>query len=88
MEVFVKKCRPLATEDESNSGRIFLKSDGTPFQKGTIRNRISSLILKNGIHFEQPISATNFRKWIVTEMKKKKKRMDQQVDEDLLQRLM
>lgn len=87
MRVFVEKLRPLVTRDKDPSSRIFLKSDGAPYQKGTIGRRISVFIVKSGIRADKAISATDFRKWIVTEMKRNK-RQGQPIDEDLLRRLM
>lgn len=62
------------------SSKIFLKSDGAPFQKGTIRWRVMPFIVKSGICPDKLMSATDFRKWLVTEMKRKK-RMGLPVDQ-------
>ena len=44
-------------------------------------------VIKSGIRPDKAISATDFRKWIVTEMKRKK-RVGIPIDEELLRRLM
>ena len=36
LKIFITKLRPLVTEEEGPSSKIFLKADGAPFQKGTI----------------------------------------------------
>ena len=81
------KLRPLVALDSSDSGRLFLKSDGAPYHKGTIGQRITAFVLKSGVRADRPISATDFRKWLVTVMKAKK-RAGLPIDEDLLRRLM
>lgn len=43
--------------------------------------------MKSGIRPDKAISATDFRKWIVTELKRKK-RLGMKIDEQLLRRLM
>ena len=87
IEVFVAKLRPLLADDSSNSGKLFLKSDGAPYPKGTISRCITAFVLKSGVRADRPISATDFRKWLVTAMKAKK-RAGLSIDEDLLRRLM
>ena len=87
MEVFIKKLRPTVSDDDSPNGKIFLKKDGAPFHKGTIRRRLTAFVVKSGIRPDTLISHTHFRKWIVTEMQKKK-RKGIPIDEDLLRRLM
>ena len=87
MQIFIKKLRPLVTDDKSPNSKIFLKSDGAPYHKGTIGRRISAFIVKSGIRSDKPISATDFQKWIVTELKRKK-RLGKPIDEDLLRRLL
>ncbi|PFX27093.1 hypothetical protein AWC38_SpisGene8210 [Stylophora pistillata] len=87
IEVFVAKLRPLVADDSSNSGKLFLKSDGAPYHKGTIGRRITAFVLKSGVRADRPISATDFRKWLVTAMKAKN-RAGLSIDEDLLRRLM
>lgn len=87
MEVFVAKLRPLVTSDNSDTGKIFLKSDGAPYQKGTISRRITAFVIKSGVRADRPISATDFRKWLVTSMKEQK-RVGVSIDKDLLRRLM
>lgn len=87
MNVFIDKLRPLVTENTSAKSKIFLKNDGTPFQKGTIGRRVRAFVVKSGIWPDKAIAATDFRKWIVTELKIKK-RMGMKIDEQLLRRLM
>lgn len=87
VDIFIRKLRPLVTEDESNDARVFLKTDGAPYQRGTIGRRISAFIVKTGVRADRLISATDFRKWLVTEMKRKQ-RMGLEIDEELLRRLM
>ena len=48
---------------------------------------MTSFVIKSGIRPDKLVSATDFRKWIVTELKRKK-RMGLPIDEDLLRRLM
>ena len=87
VNVFIDKLHSLVTDDTSAKSRIFLKNDGTPFQKGTISRRVRVFVVKSGIQPDKAISATDFRKWIVTELKRKK-RMGMKIDELLLRRLM
>ena len=86
MKIFITKLGPLVTEEQDPTAKIFLKADGTPLKKGTIGKRVSAYVLKSGIRPDKSISATDFRKWIATEMKRKK-RMGIPIDEQLLRRL-
>ena len=36
MQVFINKLRPVVTDDKSKESKIFLKSNGAPYHKGTI----------------------------------------------------
>ena len=87
MDVFIQKVRPSVTDDQSPSSLIFLKSDGRPFPCGTLGKRISSFAVKSEVHSNATITATDFRKWIVTTMYPKKQQGGQ-IDEELLRRLM
>ena len=87
MTVFIEKLRPLVTDDNSPTSKIFLKNDGAPFHKGTIGRRVRAFVVKSGIRPDKAISATDFRKWIVTELKRKK-RLGKKIDEQLLRRLL
>ena len=87
MEVFINKIRPVITSDTSPESKIFLKADGDPFPKGTIGKRISAFVVKSGVRPDSNISATDFRKWIVTTMYIKKKQ-GRNVDDELLRRVM
>ena len=87
VNTFITKLRPLVSDEDSPNAKIFLKADGAPFQKGTIGRRVSAFVVKSGIRTDKAISATDFRKWIVTELKRKK-RMGIPIDEQLLRRLM
>ena len=87
MNVFLTKLRRMVTEDTGESAKIVLQADGVPFQKGTIGRRVQAFVVKSGIRPDKAISATDFRKWIVTEMKRKK-RMGIPIDEQLLRKLM
>ena len=87
MNVFIDKLRPLVTEDTSARSKIFLKNDGAPFHKGTIGRRVRAFVVKSGIRPDKKISATDFQKWIVTELKRKKRR-GEKIDEQLLRCLM
>ena len=87
MNIFVTKLRPIVTDDTDAKAKIFLKADGAPFQKGTTGRRVRAFVVKSGIRPDKAISATDFRKWLVTEMKRKK-RMGIPIDEELLRRLM
>ena len=69
MNIFVTKLRPIVTDDTDVKAKIFLKADGAPFQKGTIGRRVRAFVIKSGIRPDKAISATDFKKWIVTEMK-------------------
>ena len=62
MNVFIKKLRPLVTDDTDPKAKIFLKADGAPFQKGTIGRRVWAFVVKSGIRPDKTISATDFRK--------------------------
>ena len=81
------KLRPLVSEDTNPEGKIFLKEDGAPFHEGTIGRRVRAFVVKLGIRPDKAISATDFRKWLVTGMKRKK-RMGLPIDKQLLRRLM
>ena len=87
MEVFIEKVRPTVTDDKSPSSFIFLKSDGQPFPHGRLGRRIASFTVKSGVRSNAQITATDFRKWIVTTMHAKKQQ-GEDIDEDLLRRLM
>ena len=87
MEVFLDKVRPVVTNDKTPSSLIFLMSDGQPFVPGTIGKRISSFTVKSGVRSNTQITATDFRKWIVTTMHTKKQQ-GEEIDEELLRRLM
>lgn len=87
MEVFIDKVRPVVTDDKTPSSLIFLKLDGQPFVPGTTAKRISSLTVKSGVRSNTQITATDFRKWIVTTMHIKKQQ-GEEIDEELLRRLM
>ena len=88
LEVFRRRLQSLVSQDSSDGVRIFLKSDGTPYQKGTIGQRITAFVVKTGVSADRPISATDFSKWLVTVMKEKEKRRGVPLDEDLLRHLM
>lgn len=81
--MFIKKLRPAVTDDDSPTGKIFLKKDGAPFHKGTIGRRLPAFVVKSGIRPDTSILHTDFRKWIVTEMQRKK-RKGIPIDEDFL----
>ena len=81
MKIFIMKLCPLVTEETQPSAKIFLKADGAPLQKGTIGRRVCAFVVKSGIRPNKSISATDFRKWIVTEMKRKK-RVGLPIDEE------
>ena len=87
VSTFITKLRPLVADDSRPDAKIFLKADGAPFHKGTIGRRVSAFVVKSGIRPDKAISATDFRKWIVTELKRKK-RLGIPIDEQLLRRLM
>jgi len=87
LRTFINKLRPLVADDSEENSKIFLKADGAPFHKGTIGRRVTSFVIKSGIRPDKLVSATDFRKWIVTELKRKK-RLGIPIDEDLLRRLM
>lgn len=87
VNTFIAKLRPLVTDDDDTNGKIFLKADGVPFHKGTIGRRVGAFLVKSGIRPDKTISATDFRKWIVTELKRKK-RLGIPINKQLLRRLM
>lgn len=68
MTVFIENLRPVVTKDKSPTSPIFVKSDGASYHKGTIGRRLSAFIVKSGIRADKPMSATDIRKWLVTEM--------------------
>ena len=86
-EVFMRKLWPLVTSDVSDKGRLFLKSNGAPYHNGKIDRQISTFVVKSRVRADQLIGATDFRKWIVTTMTKRK-RVCKKIAEDLLTRLM
>jgi len=47
MNTFIEKLHPLVTDDTSPNSKIFLKSDGAPFQKGTIGRRVRPFVVKS-----------------------------------------
>ena len=69
INIFITKLRPIVPDDTDVKAKIFLKADGAPFQKGTIGQRVRAFVIKSGIRPDKAISATDFKKWIVTEMK-------------------
>lgn len=79
--------RLVVTDDKSKESKIFFKSNGAFYYKGIIGRRISVFIVKSGIRCDKLIFVIDFRKWIVTELKRKK-RFGLLIDEDLLRRLM
>ena len=88
LKVFIYKVRPVVVADDNGkNSKIFLKNDGAPFHKGNIGRRITSFVIKSGIRPDKLVSATDFRKRIVTELKRKK-RMGLPIDEDLLRHVM
>ena len=87
LEVLVTKLRPLVCGDSNDSGKLFLKSDGACYQKGTIGRRITAFALKPGVRADRPTSATDFRKWLVTVMQMKK-RAGIPINKGLLRRFM
>ena len=54
LEAFVTKLRPVVCADFSDSGKLFLKSDGAPYQRGTIGRRITAFVLKSGVRADRP----------------------------------
>ena len=86
MSIFIHKLRQLVNDNDPYA-KIFLKNDGAPFQKGTIGTRVTAFIVKTGIRPDNLVSATDFRKWLVTVLKRKKA-MGIPIDEDLLRWLM
>lgn len=87
MNVFIDKLRFLVIENIFVKFKIFFKNDGIFFQKGIIGRRVRVFVVKLGIWFDKVIAVTDFRKWIVIELKIKK-RMGMKIDEQLLRRFM
>ena len=87
MQVFIDKVRPMVTDDQSPNSTIFVKADGQPFRDGRIGRRITFFVVKSGVCPDTMISVTDFRKWIVTTMYKKKQK-GKKIDEEPLCRLM
>lgn len=86
LKVFITKLCPLVDDDKETTLKIFLKSGGVPFQKGTIGRRVTAFVMKSGIRPNKLVFATDFHKWLVMELKRKK-RMGIPIDEGLLRRL-
>ena len=84
MQVFIDKVRPMVTDDQSPNSTIFVKADGQPFRDERIG---TFFVVKSGVRPDTTISVTDFRKWIVTTMYKKKQK-GKKIDEEPLCRLM
>lgn len=87
LEIFITNLRSVVTKNGSDSRKIFLKTDGAPFQKATISWQITTFVSKTGVRVDHPISATDFRKWLVTRMRQQM-HVGIPINEDLLRRLM
>lgn len=68
LEVFIKKLRLVVIDDDSSTGKIFLKKDGVFFYKGIIGRSFFVFVVKSGIRLDILISYIDFRKWIMIEM--------------------
>ena len=66
---------------------IFLRSDGTSFQNGTINKRLPEFWKRSHVRPDLRVIATNIRKFIVT-ICNQKKREGLDVDEEVLRRAM
>lgn len=80
MIVFIEKLRSFVIDDNFSTSKIFFKNDGVLFYKGIIGRRVRAFVVKSGIRSDKAILAIDFRKWIVIELKRKK-RLGKKIDE-------
>lgn len=80
MIVFIEKLRLFVIDDNFSTSKIFFKNDGVLFYKGIIGRRVRAFVVKSGIRSDKAILAIDFRKWIVIELKRKK-RLGKKIDE-------
>lgn len=81
--IYVKEIYPQFPSPKGPT--VFLRNDGSSFQDGTIRKRLPEFWSKSGVRPDIRVTATNIRKWIVTECSTKK-RQGYEVDEEKLRR--
>ena len=84
-DIYVKEIYPQFPAPRGDT--IFLRSDGTSFQNGTINKRLPEFWKKSRVRPDLRVTATNIRKFIVT-ICNQKKREGLDVDEEVLRRAM
>ena len=84
MATYVKYIHPSYPSPRSE--QLFLQKNGTPFQESKLAKRLPSFWAKSGVRNDIRVTATNIRKWIVTQCHTRK--MNGDVDEDILRQAM
>ena len=87
MTTYVEKIRPQIGGSLDPS-EIFLKKDCQPFTKGTVGRRLTSLWIRSGVRPDVRVSATLFRKWIITTEREKNRTENAGVDTENLRKAM
>ena len=88
MTTYIKKITPQIGSSLDRSEKIFLKKDCQPFTKGTVGRRLTSLWIRSGVRPDVRVSATSFRKWIVTTEREKKRTENAGIDTHNLRKAM
>ena len=83
-QTYVEKIRPRFSP---NTNYLFCTTDGEPFRNGRIARRLPEFWQRSGVRPDLRITATNIRKWIVTECHEKK-RGGENVNEQVLRESM
>ena len=68
-KTYVERIRPQFGD---NSDHLFVTTEGVPFKKGTICRRMPQLWQRSSVRPDLRVTATNIRKWIVTECHNRK----------------
>lgn len=68
MEIYVTKLRPQIAEEGED--KLFVKKNGSAFERNTIRRRFSAFWEKSGVRSDKSISQTSVRKFVTTTTKK------------------
>ena len=69
------------------SDKLFLQNNGTPFRDGKLANRLPAFWGKSGVRNGIRVTATDIRKWIVTQCHTRKME-GEEVDEEVLRQAM
>lgn len=69
--IYVEKIRPRFSP---TTNHLFCTTHGEPFRHGRIARRLPEFWKRSGVRSDLRITATNIRKWIVTECHEKKRR--------------